>query len=178
MYIQYAYYPFQFRLSQWDNTISIDNKERVQSFIKKEEIKHILIFGGDNSGKTSLAVAMATELSIKQNACYYTTAMKFTQLLDSSNADFMQNFRIPWSWRQTKCLVIDDINANYKTPEFVSPELLSKILIGSLFYSDNLTALKEKSVLWVVGKKEYKDTWTDFLLSIGIPADNITSIVL
>ena len=178
MYIQYAYYPFQRRLSQWKNDISVEDKAKVLQFVAKEEIKHVLIFGGDNSGKTGLAIAMATELSIKQNACFYTTAIKFTQFLDCPDATFKEDFLVPWSWRQTECLVIDDVNAGTKTPEFVSTSILSNAVQQSLFVQENISALKNKSVIWVVGKRELETDWKNFLVSIGVHQNNIVSIEL
>ena len=178
MYIQYAYYPFQRRLSQWKNDISAEDKALILKFIAKEEVKHVLIFGGDNSGKTGLAIAMATELSIKQNACFYTTAMKFTQFLDCPDKTFAEDFLIPWSWRQTECLVIDDVNAGSKTPEFVSTSILSKALQESLFVDENIKALKNKSVIWVIGKRELETDWINFLVSLGLHEKNIVPIEL
>ena len=82
MYLQIPEYPFQFRLSQWDvepiNKADITN---IRHFlINKRGGRHLLIFGTQSSGKTSLGVGIATELSIKHRTCVYLTATKLYSL--------------------------------------------------------------------------------------------------
>ena len=53
------------------------DKEKVLVFLSnRKPVKHLLISGEYKTGKTSLAVAIANELSIQHYACKYTTAIK------------------------------------------------------------------------------------------------------
>ncbi|MGK0412362.1 MAG: DNA replication protein DnaC [Polaribacter sp.] len=54
MYQFYARFPFQFRLSQWDFDIHVDNKKKVEKFLESIENSgnHLLIYGDFGTGKT------------------------------------------------------------------------------------------------------------------------------
>jgi hypothetical protein len=112
MFLQEAQYPFQFRLSQWDLTISEEGKAIVYRFVNNRSTgRHLLIFGGRETGKTSLATGIATELSIKHRSCFYTTGVKLYQLFfDAEEKQQQDKEKRLWTWRGSSCLVIDDIN--------------------------------------------------------------------
>jgi hypothetical protein len=86
MFLQVPKFPFQFRLSQWDNDIDEAGANNVKKFLaaKEKDGMQLLVFGTKNSGKTSLAVGIATELSIKKNPSVYTTATKLYSMFAES----------------------------------------------------------------------------------------------
>ena len=180
---QYAYYPFQFRLSQWGLKISENDKEIVESFISDYKVgKHLLIFGSKKSGKTSLAVGIGNELSIKHEFCFYTTSIKlFSMFFEKGKNDKSDTI---WDWRMTNLLIIDDINPGEPIKEeLVTPtKFLSYIDGYSESNMENREALCNKSILWILGNedkdKELLGKWSDLLMELGIQSENISSINL
>jgi hypothetical protein len=183
MYLQIPKYPLQFRLSQWEFAIAEYEKKIVYNFLQsKEQAMHLLVFGSKGSGKTSLSVAMATELSIKHHACTYTTAMKlycmFFESVQQSATDSL------WDWRAAEVLIIDDINPGDPIEDnIVSPEVFLKFLdAGSTTNTANRKLLKNKKVVWVLGNEyvgaEALGTWLAMLQNIGVERKKIHSINL
>jgi hypothetical protein len=181
MYTQYAYFPFQTRLSQWNFPISQQNIERINQLILETTPKHILLFGKHNSGKTALAVSIGTEKTIQKNTCFYTTCIKFLELLETSDEDFCKKMNVSWSWRETEYLIIDDINSDVTDaalPEIISPEYISRIIAQSAFKQLNIEVLKTTTIVWVIGKGEYKQEWINFIQSYGVALNDIICIEL
>jgi len=178
MYMQYSFFPFQFRISQWQHSLNEKDKNEVLELINKKEKKHFLIFGDENSGKTSLGVGIATEFSIKRSVAFYTTAIKFTKLLQNSDDSLKKNFQLEWSWRQSEILVIDDIAAGGDVETIIKPSFFEDVNNSSEFKDSNLSALQNKSVMWIVGKESNKEIWTQYLINIGINKNNIIPILL
>ena len=175
---QFAYFPFQYRISQWNKKISDFNKNLIQSYISNKEKKHIVIFGGENTGKTSLAVSIATEFTIQKIPCFYTTGIKFIQLLNLSDEDFKNNYSLPWSWREIEYLVIDDINAGDNIEEFFKPTFFQKVIDNSQYSDLNKKTISSIPIIWVLGKKETKQDWINFLKGYSIEDKNIVTIEL
>jgi len=178
MYIQNAQFPFQKRLSQWTFKIGKDEKFDIVQYIKKQEKKHILIFGGDSSGKTSLAVAIATEMAIKQKTAYYTTAFKFLNKTSKSNEELDTAKSGLWTWRQSKYVVIDDINSGGNEKELITPDYMYEAISYSPYSKDNSDAILNNSFLWVVGRPKSKTEWIDFVKRLGIDGGDILIINL
>ena len=168
MYTQYAFFPFQSRISQWNHPILNQSITDIQAYLNQPGVQHVLIFGGDNSGKTSLAVSIATERSIRKDACFYTTGIKFLSLLQKSNADCIASYQIPWSWRDVECIVVDDINAGEICNEVLSPDLFRRALENKNFIAQNTQCIQTTSIIWVIGKNELKTSWVDFLESYNV----------
>ncbi len=188
MYQQAADYPFQFRLSQWEMPISELNKKTTLQFLKALESKttgnHLLVFGSYKSGKTSLGVAIANELSIQHNSCSYVTAMKLFGLLSEPDLPTDDSSTNLWTWRESSLLIIDDINPGPPIrEELVSPAIFYKSLGDGEQGEKNKKTLREKNVIWILGNDEltYKHRqheWAAMLGEIGVISNNIKMINL
>lgn len=183
LYQQAAGYPFQFRLSQWKFPIQPLSVRKVYEFLEGGRYDHLLLFGGRGTGKTSLAVGLANEYSIRKKCCEYTTAMKlFTRFFEPEvAADSSENQY--WTWRSCEVLVIDDINPGDPIPgEVVSAEQFSNLLLNDEQGAENLAALRKTKVVWVLGdghqQRLLEEPWRALLQKLGIPAERICSINL
>ena len=184
MYLQIPQYPYQFRLSQWDFPIGNEEKKIVQYFLdNKNNGLHLFVFGSKGSGKTSLGVAIATELSIKHHACIYTTAVKLCSMLFEQNATSV-NESI-WNWRTSSALIIDDINPGSPIKdEIITPKFFRCLLDTYLDRNDeNRKVLKNCNVIWVLGDRPGADKkafgeWQEMLKEIGVKEEKILCINL
>ncbi len=178
MYLQYANYPFQYRLSQFNGNISEVDKNAVQQFLTNQQNgHHLFIFGDKGTGKTSLAVAMGTELSIQQNACSYITGVKLYPMF-YEDATLVQIHEL-WNWRKADFLIIDDINpGNPITNEIIVPEtFLTFVDANQANNVTNRATLANKNIIWVLGNNGF-DNWKDMLIKMGVSPQKITSINL
>lgn len=186
MFQQAAEYPFQFRLSQWNCLMDETGCATVLSFLQQtKQGKHLLISGAYRTGKTSLAVAIANELSIQHRPCKYVTAMKlFSWMIepDSANPEVPSNI---WGWRKADCLVIDDINTGLEySNELISPTVFLQHVHAGDLSRENIDALKATNVIWVLGNVSemsvtaLENNWERMLIDIGIPASQIAQIHL
>ncbi len=185
MYQSYAEYPFQFRLSQWNNEINENDKEKVIAFLKKENTgNHLLLFGEKLSGKTSLAVGACNELSIKKNACFYLTGTKLYSLLfEESSLEQSQKLR-PWHWKDADFLIIDDINPGYPFHEEIVRATDFLRFVDSLKSEPNTknrNLIKNSNIIWVLGNcgtPPFPAEWIEMLQGLGIPKNKIETICL
>lgn len=178
MYLQSAGFPFQFRLSQWMNSITESNKNEIIEIVKQKKVKQILIFGGEATGKTGLAVGIATEFSISRLPVVYSTACKMSEMFLRSDSDLKNRFQSLWTWRQAQCLVIDDINSGNPVPDIITPKFLRPLFFNDLYVENNLQSIRSQTVIWVVGNAVNKQSWVDFILEIGIKPIDIVCIEL
>jgi hypothetical protein len=185
MYQFYARFPFQFRLSQWDFTISSSDKLKVENFLSgKSNGNHLLIFGSLGAGKTSLGVGILNELSIKNNSCLYVNAIKMFNYFFKDEDAALSAYEI-WNWKTADFLMIDDINPSEPIQdELISPtKLLSFIDTLKPENKKNRALLKNKNIIWVLGSKQsldesHGDEWKEMLLKIGVEAPKIATVNL
>jgi hypothetical protein len=183
LFQQNAFFPYQFRLSQWNGFMRVHDIEKVGEFVSSEERGlHFVIMGQKRSGKTTISVGMGNELSIQHNRTTYTTLTKWVSTLDESDEQLLKGERSLWSWRQADFLIIDDINPG--SPEeanLYSASNIYEILYNSKCQEENRQALNVKSVAWVVGScscDENENSWIQMLENIGIVRDKIIVINL
>lgn len=184
MFLQEAVYPFQFRLSQWDLVITPGDKATVYRFLGNRSTgKHLLIFGGRETGKTSLAVGICTELSIKHRTCFYTTGVKLYHLFFApADKQLQEDEGRLWTWRKSSCLVIDDINPGDPVKEdIISPAEFLDIL-DTFKGAGNRDTLKQKNVIWVMGTQAKKDSaemqWKAMVRELGVSDEDISTVQL
>lgn len=177
MYLQYAEYPSQIRLGEWNLKINAHDATQVSSFLNiPDSGNHMLLFGGRSSGKTSLAIAIATERSFRREACFYTSAMKLLSLFFDHSP-----YSGPWNWRSANLLVIDDLNPG----EPLHNELITAAAfrdIATASGQDNLRLLASKNIIWVAGSEgsdaAFRKKWVDMLQEIGIERRKISVVNL
>jgi len=179
MYLQLPQYPYQLRLAQWDFPMDDAGKKRVADFLHPANSNlHLFVFGEENSGKTSLSVGLATELSIKHNAGVYTTAMKLSSdfFYPAGKAGAAPTL---WTWRDASVLIIDDINPGKPiTSDMVSAESFLSFIDTYSCNPENRKILVTKKIIWVLGDADRKEDWRRMLLSIGVAENNIAEIYL
>ncbi len=185
MYQQAANYPFQFRLSQWNCDIDDEKKSLITAFLHNTNIgNHLLLFGANKTGETSLGVALANEMSIKHKTCSYVTAIKLFSLFFEENEDLQTSKSLNlWSWRQASLIIIDDINPGLPVAgSVINCEEFYSFLNNRSLSEANKKALTKNSVIWVLGNNEPTDTkaekWHQFLQQLGIEPSNNTSVNL
>ncbi len=177
MYLQQAQYPFQFRLSIWDKQITSTDKELLLSFLRSDQYKHLLVYGGLGTGKTSLATGIATEHSIKHRTCSYTTAIKLYTLF--AQVDDPQDSLL-WNWRKADLLIIDDINPGEPVKQtLVNASQFHSMMRYNNTYQLNVDALRSKKVIWVLGTDHQTATWESMIeKDLQVDHKNILSIHL
>ncbi|MEI8074420.1 MAG: ATP-binding protein [Bacteroidota bacterium] len=184
MYQQAAQFPFQYRLSQFDLAISENAKNSVQAWLDNNQTgQHLLIFGGVNSGKTSLSVGLGNEKSIKHVSVFYTTANKIISLFFSHPAED-STITYPWHWHNCSYLVVDDIDPGDPVKEDIisANNFLQFIDTYTNSNDSNRTTIRNCSVIWVLGNddadKNKQDDWREMLHRIGVPKNSISCIEL
>lgn len=183
MYLQNADYPFQLRLSQWNERIKEEHKKAVLDFLDYQGAgKHMLLFGSKGSGKTTLSVGIATEASIRNGCCSYVTAVKLLSMFFETS-DPVSNFNRLWSWRNCNLLVIDDINPGKPVKQdIITTNLFYELLDNVDCGPDNLKHIREKNIIWVMGSDDptsmLEQKWQALLGQIGIHQENIITISL
>jgi hypothetical protein len=186
MFLQIPKYPFQFRLSQWDLDIGTHEIGLVKKFLAAapDQGMHVLIFGSKSSGKTSLAVGMATELSIKRHTGIYTTAAKlYTMFAELPPPPTPRQPDKLWHWRNASLLIIDDVNPGEPVrKEIVNAETFLAYVDGPYPGIDNRSTLAQKNVIWILGtvgkEEDLVQSWQQMLLTIGVEKENILTICL
>ncbi len=186
MYQLNAKYPFQFRLSQWNLFINENDKEKVLNFMNDSEKspKHLLIFGDHKCGKTSLAIGISNELSIKQKPCLYINAMKLLGQFYEHHYKDETNDSV-WSWDEVEYLIIDDINPGCPINEelITAYQFLKFIDTGLSINEKNRKILRKKNVIWVLGNKknmnqDTENSWRQMLKIIGLNSKDIIELNL
>jgi hypothetical protein len=186
MFLQIPRYPFQFRLSQWDLDIRNREVNLVKKFLACTQGQgvHVLMFGSKNSGKTSLSVGIATELSIQHHTGMYTTAAKlYTMFAEEPPAPTPRQPDKLWHWRNASLLIIDDVNPGEPVKkEIVNAETFLGYINGPYPGIDNRSTLAQKNVIWIMGmageENALVQSWQQMLVTIGVQKENILIICL
>lgn len=182
MYQHHANYPFQFRLSQWDFTISNLNRKRIIEFIKsKESGNHLLIYGSQYSGKTSLGVGILNELSINHKVCLYTSAAKLYTYFYIEDAKLSEPSKI-WSWKDADYMIVDDVNPGSPLKEdFVDANTFLRFLDptnSGEINEFNSEILSKKNIVWILGNYDDTSSWGTMLEQIGVKGTKIQIVNL
>jgi hypothetical protein len=181
IYQQTADFPFQYRLSQWMKPIKNDDKKIVLNFLaQKYDVQHLLLFGPQRTGKTSLAVALANELAIQHKTALYTTGTKLmTMLYDTNEVLLKENKYALCTWRTADYLVIDDINPGDPiAEETITADLLSHHIN---VLPENAEAIRANKMIWVLGNvndKVLMSNWVELFNCLGIKREYIHTIKL
>lgn len=184
LFQQNAFFPYQFRMSQWNGVMDESDAKVIRAFIKskgKNAQHHFIFMGAGKSGKTTVSVGIGNELAIRHRRSTYTTFSKWISSLNSTTESIESSSKSIWTWLNSDFLIIDDINPG-------SPKSANKYLssdaegyIRNIFFQRNTDALKNKSVAWVVGQcapSDSSDNWRQLLLTLGVPAENIHVMLL
>lgn len=183
MHLQNAGYPFQMRLSQWNFNITEQHKPVIVDFMESPQRgKHLLLFGSKGSGKTSLSVAIATELSIKNNRCSYVTATKLLSMF-FEKAERVAISPGSWAWHDSSLLIIDDINpGGLIKKDILRAPLFYELLNNPEYGPFNKEHLKKMNTIWVMGNEEdpeqLDERWENLFKQIGICDSNVIRINL
>lgn len=142
---------------------------------------HLFVFGPKKSGKTSLSVAIATELSIRHHSAVYTSAMKLYCMFFEQDEHASED--VLWTWRKASILVIDDINPGAPIKDdLITPERFLNFVDTFSTNDINRTVLKQTNVIWVLGDdddaRKLSDRWQGMLMSIGVPTEKMLSLNL
>jgi hypothetical protein len=183
LYQQNAFFPYQFRLSQWNGKIDDEAAETIRNFIKSKgsQHHHFIFMGAGKSGKTTVSVGIGNELAIRHKRSTYTTFSKWISSLNSTTEMIEDSSRSIWTWLNSDFLIVDDINPG--SPAAANKYLSSdaELFINNIFHQRNIDALKGKSVAWVVGQCAPTDSahkWKNMLINFGIAEENIHIIAL
>lgn len=182
MYVQNAHYPFQMRFSQWGGNLNNADKETVIHFLRQPTTgKHLFIFGGRNTGKTSLAVGIATEFSNKHKTCCYSTAIKIFNLFSIPEHELKEDKDILWTIRSSELLVIDDINPSDESAQkLITPAVFLQMMAPTEEKKiENQRVFCKNNSVWVLGMDwDNRQHWVDMLVNMGVNQQNISFIYL
>lgn len=184
IYLQNAACPAFMRLSQWNLPISAADKETIARFLKESRGgRHLLVFGGAGSGKTSIGLALAHETALQRRACTYMPAMKLLAQFTLTDTAIQEQQNGGWSWRNAELLLIDDLHpGNPVMDDFIEVERFFNHLNHPALGALNRQALVNKSVIWILGIEGYRRNiqlhWEARLQQMGVAAADIFSIHL
>ncbi len=180
---QYAYLPFQLRLSEWRNTVNDIDKAVVVDFLNKNSKgNHLLLFGAQKCGKTSLGVGIANELAIRLKKINYTSAFKLGSLIVENNSHLSLDSL--WFWRDADVLIVDDINPGFPIEgEIISAKQFLRYVESKVeVTSDIKTLFAEKNIIWIMGNPLFGESkeneWESMLKKLDVASDKIKSVIL
>jgi len=178
LYMQFSGFPFQLRLSQYTHKMSSNSVKICENFVQLNVPQHLFVFGNNLSGKTSLSVSLGTEKAIRHNKVSYLTANKLLDEFYETNEQSFKNNPPSWTWRLSSCVVIDDINPGKIDAELLTADLFFNHLNNSFLSEENIKAILNQQIIWVIGNRNYESAWRNSLTKIGVSNSSIESIYL
>jgi hypothetical protein len=172
--------PFLFRLPEFkQKELDPEVANKIDEFIENSgngSRKHIAIVGTLNSGKTTLAVGIATESSFRGKKACYLTFDKLQQIVASGREPKAPRNTRLWSWKHSQILIVDDVTAGISDVE--RPEQLAKEL--QVLRPNALEAIRQRNTVWCLGADlKEGDKWIDTLTKgCGIARDDLTTVYL
>jgi hypothetical protein len=174
--------PFLFRLPEFRHPeLKGEVASKIDQFIENSGNglgKHIAIVGTLNSGKTTLAVGIATESSFRGKKACYLTFDKLQQIVASGQEPKAPRNTLLWPWKHSQILIIDDVTAGIPNSDAEHPEQLAREL--KVLRPNALDAIKERNTVWCLGADlSEADKWIDTLKNVcGIAGEDLTIVRL
>ena len=109
----------------------------------------LLIFGTTGAGRTSLAVAIATEHTFCVRSARYLSWAKFVETAPINPEDAVQDGIRVWPWRASDIVVLDDVVKVIEGRAHTSPDHIVADL-GAL-PPDVVTSLAARQTIWMLG---------------------------
>ena len=161
------------RLKKWMKTA----KWICDGFINGDgEGKQIAIVGSLNSGKTSLAVGIATEGSFSGKKARYLTFDKLQQIGLNHEPPPPRNTRL-WPWKHSQVLIIDDVTADIPNSVVDRPKLLRETLeeLGQV-----RELITKRNTVWCLGANVADvEKWREALKTgCGINDEKLLTVTL
>ena len=174
--------PFLFRLPEFKLKGFLRTQaEEIDGFVRTSgdsNAKHIAIIGALGSGKTSLAVGIATEGAFNRKKGRYITLSKLRQIAHLATEPKPPPNMLFWPWRQSQILVVDDVvsavpNSTADTPDQLRAAL--KIDLGHI-----LPSLRQRHTVWCLGAEvEDSGRWVEaFKEGTGIREKDLLVVTL
>jgi hypothetical protein len=159
---QQAALPFLFRLADFEGRFRSEQQDvRTVNEFLAGRFEHLLIFGAPGTGRTSLAVAMATEHAfVAVGSARYLSWAKFVEDAQVDPEPTVQDGIRVWPWRESEIVVLDDVvkvlNGHPDTPSDQIGDLLRKLPPGVR------ETLGKRRTIWVLGPVQ--DAWVEALV--------------
>ncbi len=166
---QQAGLPYLYRLANFPNTIDKPTAEFIATMTHPAKptdpptmMDHLIIAGPLDSGKSSLAIGLASEYAIRMGIGSYTTLAKLLQSALRGEAWDRPQFddgRILWPWQTSDLLVVDDVDVlSDHIPGTATDESAERRIAQTRVNTLKeriphilLAALKFRRTVWVVG---------------------------
>jgi len=175
--------PYLFRLPEFkrdgfNRNIATEIDQFIDNSGKVSEKKHIAIVGPLNSGKTTLAVGIATESSFRNKKACYLTFDKLQQIVASNQEPKAPRNTRLWPWKHSQLLIVDDVTAGIPDSTAELPEQLEKEL--QVLGPKAIAAIKQRHTVWCLGADVSKlRQWTDVLMTgCGIAEKDLITVTL
>jgi hypothetical protein len=174
--------PFLFRLPEFKlEGFKTEIARQIDQFIRNSGEgagKHIAIVGELNSGKTSLAVGIATEAAFNNKKARYLTFDKLQQIVQRpKEPPPPRNTRL-WPWRESQLVIIDDVVSGVPHSAAGNPGQLLRELqgLGNAVHQ----SLRRRHTVWCLGADtDTSREWIEKLKQgCGMTDDDLLVVVL
>jgi hypothetical protein len=152
-YFQQAALPLVYRLAFFPGDV-VCGRESVKQFCAGR-IQHMTIVGPTGAGKTSLALAIGTELSFRLNVVRYLSLFKLLEFIEGCEPP-QEEGHVVWPWQEADILIIDDVDVDVPFINAPPPSIPERRVLPEP--DETLRGLAcrqkliiEKRTLWVLG---------------------------
>jgi hypothetical protein len=150
---QQAALPYLFRLADFSGTFAPQAEQGVATvtdyLTRARPMRHLLIFGTTGAGRTSLAVAIATEHTFAVRSARYLSWAKFVETAPINPEDAVQDGIWVWPWRASEIVILDDVVKVIKGQSETSPDNIVDDL--RKLPPEVVSSLAVRQTIWVLG---------------------------
>ncbi|MGH6980794.1 MAG: hypothetical protein ACREFC_06270, partial [Stellaceae bacterium] len=209
---QQAGLPYLFRLANFASNLDADLLATVENMVnlkkdqktnfwavligndpvprRQPEIRHLLISGPLNAGKTSLCVGMGTEFAFSLGKGRYLSATKLAQLAVGNDGvtsgDLTEEDGVVlWNWKECDLLIVDDVDAGARpsgdSPDksaihLIEPDVFAQAMM--LAGPTPLATFAARRTVWVLGDGDASSWRTTIASLMGIPTEALARVEL
>lgn len=149
MCFQQAALPFTYRLSYFPVRKIRGDLAAAQAAIARfqsAQLGHLVIAGGANCGKTSLATALGTEIAFRQAKVRYMELVDFLEVSRAGSELPVHLACVRWWWADAEVLILDDVGPG--------PLMGQALRLLEPAYAEVLARMRTRKIIWSVESGE------------------------